>query len=90
MLPSQHTPEPQWAGVARSIRNYHSKMRREYPKWRLQDTCREKKCSIGYASEALLIARWLITHDTEMLKIEKREDVLKWIRKKKHEVETRD
>lgn len=91
MQPSTQIPvQPHWANVARSIRQYHSRQCRDNPKWRLQDTCREKKVSLGWASEALLIARWLITHETEMIKIENRADVIAWIRKKKREIDTRE
>jgi hypothetical protein len=56
---------------------------KENSNWRIQDTAKALRCSIGSVSENLLIASWLRTHENQLLKFDYAREALDFIREKK-------
>lgn len=77
--------KPEWYLTAISVYKFHSNQLRVNPKWRIADSCKALKKSLGYVSTYLKIAKWLRTHSTEMEKLSSFNDVKEWIGKKELE-----
>lgn len=71
---------------ALDTRKYHADKLKENPDWKLRDTSKALKCSIGAVSEALLISSWYKTHSNKMERFDSRNEALIWIRKMKLEL----
>lgn len=83
------TPAP-WIQRAKATNRFHIEKLKEDSKWRLKDTARALKRSIGSISEDLLIAYWLRTHEKDILKFDYCKEALEWIREKELEVQTEE
>ena len=84
---------PEWLDTVKSTYKLHISKVKEcefsrHRKWKISDTAREQKRSIGMVSEDLLIAQWLKTHSAKIEEFEFRSEALEFIRKRKHHLLT--
>lgn len=77
---------PEWVKQVKSVHNFHVSKLKENPKWRLSDTAKALKKSIGAISQELKVASWLRTHEDKLIKFEYFHHALEYIRKRKHKL----
>ena len=82
--------EPEWITKAIKTKNIHFHMKNNNSKWRIQDTAKLLKRSIGSISEDLLLASWLRSHRVYFDRFDYAKDALAYIRKKEREIELED
>lgn len=71
---------PDYAIKAKEIHSFHISKRRELEGWTLELSAEKLNISIGSLSEYLLIAKWLKTHEDEILrKCDSKRQVLAFI-----------
>ena len=75
-----------WIERARETHQFHASKRRENSSWRIQDTAKVLKRSVGSISEDLLIASWLRTNRYQLEKFDFAKDALAYIRNKENEM----
>lgn len=75
--------KPTWIERAKATHRFHAdKVKGSEKKWRVKDTAKLLRRSVGSISEDLLIARWCRTHEKELEQLENAYDALAFIRKK--------
>ena len=74
-----------WIDKAKETQRFHAEMRRENSDWRLQDTAKALKRSLGGVSEDLLIVKWLKTHREEIEAFKYASKALEFIRELQEE-----
>lgn len=74
-----------WMKRVKETHKYHIDKLTDNSSWRVVDTAKSLKRSIGGISEDLMIASWLFTHSRELEKCDSIKEALEFIRHKKHE-----
>ena len=82
--------EPKWISKVIKTREIHNSKKKDNPKWRIQDTAKLLKRSIGSISEDLLLANWLRSHRVYFDRFDYAKDALEYIRKREKEMELED
>jgi hypothetical protein len=82
--------EKEWINRAKETYNFHRHMKASGSDWTLAHTSKSLKRSVGSVSEDLLICRWLVTHERQISDFEYARDAIKFIRKKRRELELRE
>lgn len=77
-------PEQVWIRRARETHDSHVSLLKRNEGWRIKDTAKLLKRSIGSIAEDLLIYEWLKTHEKEIMRCEYAHEAIAWIREKKH------
>ena len=75
-----------WIETAKSIRSFHISKVRDNSNWRIEDTARELKRSIGSVSQYLTIASWLRTHENQIRRCGNAKDAIAFIKNKSKEM----
>ena len=82
-------PEPlkiSWLDRAKETHRFHCRKKKDDSKWRIEDTAKSLKRSIGSISEDLLIASWLRTHRSKLETFDYAYEALAFIRNKENEM----
>lgn len=83
-----------WIERAIETRRFHAaklaEARRENSKWRISDTARVLKRSLGSISEDLLIASWLRTHKPQLKRFDFAKEALSFIKDKQKSIDIED
>lgn len=79
-------PKKTWLERARETSRFHYTNLKADPAWKLGNTAKLLKRSIGSISEDLLIASWYKTHGKELETFEYAKEALEFIRDKKREL----
>lgn len=72
--------QQEWIKKAIATHIFHVTKARDNPAWKLANTAKYLRRSIGSVSQDILIARWLRTHEEEIKSFEFAKDALAWIR----------
>ena len=75
----------QWLDKARDTHQFHIEHLRENDRWRISDTAKFLKRSLGGVCEDLLIIKWLKTHKEEIETFKYASKALEFIREKEKE-----
>lgn len=89
MSQEQSAMKVNWLERAKETHRFHSRKKRG-GKWRIQDTAKALKRSLGSICEDLLIASWYKTHPDKIERFDYAKDALDWIRNKESELELGD
>lgn len=73
---------PRYLIKAKQTYEFHRSKLVENSAWRISDSARVLRRSIGSISEDLLIARWSRSHETKLAELEYAYQALKFIRQK--------
>lgn len=75
-----------WLERAKETHRFHCQKKKENKKWRIQDTAKFLKRSLGSISEDLLIASWLKTHKSKIEHFDYAYEALAFIREKENDM----
>lgn len=76
-----------WIQRAIETYRYHAQKLKENKHWRLSDTAKALRRSLGSISEDVLIAEWLKEHDAEIKRFKYCKDALSYIRERQQQLE---
>lgn len=79
--------QQKWLEKAKETHKFHLSKLQSHDKWRVQDTAKSLRRSLGGISEDLLIVRWLKTHEKQLERFNYGYEALEFIHKKKREQE---
>jgi len=83
--------DPEWLEKVKKTQRFHaSKCREHNGYWKLKDTAKELKRSVGSVSEHLLVATWLRTHSDKIEKCKSLNDAIDFIQDKKRNLSFED
>lgn len=86
MSQEQSAMKVNWLERAKETYKFHSRKRKENGKWRLQDSAKSLRRSLGSICEDLKIASWFKTHPDKIERFDYARDALEFIRKKESEM----
>lgn len=76
-----------WMERAKETHKFHREKRLENRKWRVKDTAKSLRRSVGSISEDLLIASWMRSHRPQLEGFTHAQDALEWIRAKENQLQ---
>lgn len=82
--------EQDWITRARETHDCHVSLIKRNDGWRIKDTAKILKRSIGSVAEDLLIYQWMKTHEKDIIKFDYCHEAVAWIREKKHQLKIED
>ena len=75
-----------WIEVSLSIYKFHITKLKDNSSWRIEDTARELKRSLGAVSQYLAIASWFKTHENQLRRCDTMKEAVAFIKKHKREL----
>lgn len=77
-----------WLERAVDTYNFHCRKSKDSESWKIQDTAKALKRSLGGISEDILIASWVRTHESKIKEFKYAKDALEFIRGRKKRMMT--
>lgn len=80
----------EWLDKVRATFRFHRSKLGSHDNWTATLTARALRRSIGSISEDLKVARWLRTHENEIVKCKGLKDAIAWIKEKEKKMKLED